>query len=170
MPECCTAPANVFNAIRDLYNDYDAHVVREFEVARGGGDDGRSNRVIKMRAGMRCVEVDQVPIVLDTRATANTLYAWNTNYVEIHQLDPVASMLGDDPKTGVLEMFRRLADDAKVVLPREQIEGLAARHAGIQPHIKLLGSRGMSDEAVVGAFGQVMWLRRNAFGKYPWTV
>lgn len=168
MPEFVTCPSNVYNAVRDLYNNFDAHIVREMMLARGGGADGSEARLVKLHAGMRSVEVDQVPFVLDRHATANTMYAWNTAHVEIHQLDPHASVL-EGGEEAIQELFRRLAGDASLVLPREEIEGMLARGPGLTPSIKMLGNRGLSKEAVVYLFAQLQWKRRNAFGKYTWT-
>lgn len=168
MPEFVTVPSNVFNAIRDLYTDYEAHVVREVTLARGGGVNGDEPRTVKLTGGMRAIEVDQVPFVLDKWCTANTMYAWNTDFVAIHQLDPLQSIL-DQGADGIQELFRRLADNPNVTLPREQVEGMMARSAGLRPHVKVLGDRGLSKEAVTAVFAQLEWKRRNAFGKYLFT-
>lgn len=168
MPEFVTVPSNVFNAIRDLYTDYEAHVVREVTLARGGGVNGDEPRTVKLTGGMRAIEVDQVPFVLDKWCTANTMYGWNTDFVAIHQLDPLQSILDQGPN-GIQELFRRLADNPNVTLPREQVEGMMARSAGLRPHVKVLGDRGLSKEAVTAVFAQLEWKRRNAFGKYLFT-
>jgi hypothetical protein len=168
LPEFITCPTNVFNAIRDLYTDFEANVVREISMARGGGARGEEPRVVKLAAGMRAVEVDGVPFVLDKWATANTMYAWNTDFVEIQQLDPLQSIL-DKGAEGILDLFRRVADDPKVTLPREQIEGMLARGTGLRPQLKLLGDRGLSKEANISVFAQLQWKRRNAFGKHLFT-
>lgn len=167
-PEFMTCPSNVFNAIRGLFTDYEANVVRDISLMRGGGVNGDEPRTLKMLAGMRAVEVDGVPIVLDKWATANTLYAWNTQYVELQQLDPLQSIL-DQGSAGIQDLFRRLAGNPNITLPREQVEGMAARGSGWRPHIKMLGDRGLSKEAVVAVFPQVKWKRRNAFGKHLYT-
>lgn len=170
MPEFVTVPSNVFNAVRDLYSDYEAHVMREITLSRGGGANGDEPRTVKLAAGMRAIEVDQIPFVLDKWATANTAYAWNTDFVAIHQLDPLQSILDAGPNgEGIQELFRRLADNPNITLPREQIEGMMARGQGLRPHVKLLGDRGLSKEAVTAVFAQLEWKRRNAFGKYLFT-
>lgn len=168
MPEFVTCPSNVFNAIRGLYRNYEAHTVEEIMLSRGGGVTGREPRVVKMASGMRAVEHDQVTFVLDRDCTANTMYAWNTRYVEIQQLDPHHSILDGGP--GAIEaLFRRVAQNHGVKLPQTDIEGMAAANGGFRPSIKMLGNRGMSKEAVVYAFAQMKWARRQAFGKYTFT-
>jgi hypothetical protein len=69
----------------------------------------------------------------------------------------------------ILDIFRRLTDNGKLVLPREQIEGMMARGPGLRPHIKMLGDRGLSKEAVLALWAQLEWKRRNAFGKLTLT-
>lgn len=169
-PEFCTCPSNVFNAIRALYSNFEAFVVNEVSLARGGGAEGEMPRVVKLLAGMRAVQVDQIPIVLDKFATTNTLYAWNTNYVSLYELpfDPVRSVLARGPE-GVEELFRRIKQDNLLVLPREAVEGMVARGPGITPFVKVLGDRGLSSEAILAWFGQVAWQRRNCFGKIVFT-
>lgn len=164
MPEFVTCDSTRFNAVRALYTDYDAYVVREVSVARGGGADGEEPRVVKLNAGMRAVMVDDVPFVLDRFATASTFYSWNTQFVTMRQLDPYRSLLDQGPEA-IIDVFRRLTDNGKLVLPREQIEGMMARGPGLRPHIKLLGDRGLSKEAVLALWAQLEWKRRNAFGK-----
>lgn len=167
-PEFCTVPSNVFDAIRDLYTNFEANVrsVREFQLSRGGGMRGTEPRAVELAAGMRAVEVDGVIIVLDPAATANTIYAWHTEHVAIRELpfDPVRSALARGSE-GVLGVFRRLDGNDLLTLPREDVEGMMARSPGLNPFIKALGDRGMSSEAVIGWFGQVEYTRRNAFGK-----
>lgn len=165
LPEFITCGSTVFNAVRALYTDYEAHVVREISTARGGGSDSQDPRVVKLGAGMRAIEVDQVPFVLDRHATADTAYAWNTQFVEIQQLDPLQSVL-DQGEQGIQDLFRRLAGNGRVQLPREQVEGMLARGPGLRPSIKILGDRGLSKEAVVHLWAQVVYKRRNALGKF----
>lgn len=169
-PEFCTAGATVFNAIRALYSNFESQGVREIEVARGGGANGELPRIVKLMAGHRTVEVDQVPIILDKDATGTTLYAWNTNFVAIRQLEfqAVQSVLARGP-AGVQDLFRRLSGNRLMTLPRKSVEGMIGRGEGLRPFIKLLGDRGMTSEAVIGFFAQVEYTRRNAFGKYIFT-
>ncbi|MEQ1494484.1 MAG: hypothetical protein ABL912_01815 [Novosphingobium sp.] len=166
MPEFVTCPSNVFNALRALYSDFDPSV-REVSTSRGGGMDGREPRAVKLAAGMRAIEIDQVPFVLDRHCTANTMYAWNTQFVEIQQLDPLASLLAQGPE-GLNDLFSRIAGRT-VTLPRQDIEGMMARSAGLRPHLNLLGKRGLSNEANIAVFAQFKWSRRNAFGKYTFA-
>lgn len=170
MPEFCTCGVTVWNAIKALYTNYEAHVVREVQTSRGGGSNGELPRVIKLLSGMRAIEHDQIPIVLDPFATAGTLYAWNTQYVTIRELefDAVRSVLAQGP-AGVQAVFRRLANNPELILPRQAVEGMMARSPGITPFVKVLGTRGMSEEAVVGWFGQTEWGRRNSLGKHIYT-
>lgn len=167
LPEFITCPSAVFNAVKGLYVDYEAHAVREISLSSGGGARGDEPRVVKLSAGMRAVEVDQVPFVLDRHATAGTMYAYHTDYVRIHQLDPMQSIL-DGGAEAINDLFSRLAGRV-IQLPRAQVEGMMARNTGLRPHIKLLGDRGLSKEAVTAVFAQVEWKRRNAFGKFTWT-
>lgn len=169
-PEFCTCPSNIFNAIRNLYTNFEAYVVDSIKTMRGGGEDGELPRVIELLAGMRAVQVDQIPIVLDRFATTNTLYAWNSAYVTIYELpfDPVRSVLARGP-VGVEQLFRRISGDDLLTLPRASVEGMVQRGPGITPFVKVLGDRGLSSEAVLAWFGQVGWARRNVFGKITFT-
>lgn len=167
-PEFMTCPSNVWLKLKGLYTDYAPPFIREFQLSRGGGDDGEGVRAVKLSAGMDAFEINGIPIVVDKWATANTLYAWNTNYVEIQQVDELQSIL-DQGADAVQELFRALADQSGIQIPREAIEGMMARTPGIRPHIKLLGDRGHSKEAVIRAFVQAAWKRRNTFGKYVTT-
>lgn len=166
-PEFVTVPSNVFNAIKGLYTDYEAHTIREINLSSGGGARGDEPRAVKLSAGMRAVEVDQVPFVLDRHCTANTMYAFHSDFVRIHQLDPMQSIL-DGGAEAINDLFSRLAGRV-IQLPRADIEGMMAKNNGLRPHIKLLGDRGLSKEAVTAVFAQVEWRRRNAFGKFTWT-
>lgn len=169
MPEFVTCNSTLFNLVRGLFSDYEANVAREIVMARGGGLDGTEPRVVKLSAGMRAVEVDGVVFVLDRAATANTFYAWNTNFVQIEQLLPAElSRLTRDP-AAILDLFRMMADNPKLIIPRAELEGMAARTSGLRPRVKLLGDRGMSTEAVVSVWAQLRWMRRNAFGKLVLT-
>jgi hypothetical protein len=167
-PEFVTCPSNVWLALKALFVDYQAHVVREFMLARGGGPTGESPRAVKLTTGMEAFEIDGIPIVKDRWATANTMHAWNTNYVQIVQLDPYAGLLAQGADA-IQELFRVLAAQNGVQIPREAIEGMMARSPGVRPSIKLLGDRGHSKEAMVRAFLQVEWKRRNTQGKYLFT-
>lgn len=163
-PEFVTCPSNVWLLFKNLFVDFKAHFVREFQLARGGGRNGEEPRDIKLSAGMQALEINGIPIVVDKYATANTLYAWNTNYVSIRQVDELADLFAQGVDA-VQELFRVLAQQSGVVIPREAIEGMMARSPGIRPYIKPLGDRGHSREMVVRAFLQTKWERRNAFGK-----
>jgi len=171
-PEFCTAPANVFNKIRQLLGVYEVNVVREVRMARGGGPDGEMPRVVTLMAGMRAVEVDQIPIILDEFATTNTLYAFNSQFVEVQQLPEGAEQsLMDMGQEGVTALFRRLAGSGfNLQLPRESVEGMVARGSGLRPFVTLLGTRGLSTEAAVSCFVQTCWKRRGAFGKITFTT
>lgn len=169
-PEWCTCDATIFDAIRGLYNDFEANVTREVRMVRGGGEDGELPRVQTLEAGMRAVMVDQIPIILDLQATSNTLFAWNSQFVEIRQLPfaPVRRiMMGGAPS--IVNLFRRVSKNRELVLPRRAVEGMMRQSPGITPFVKMLGDRGMSTEAVVGWFGQMCWKRRNGLGKFVYT-
>lgn len=169
-PEFATCGSTVFSALKGLFPAKESFVAREFEVARGGGDNGELPRIIKLTAGMRMIEIDQVPIVLDKHAPDMAFYAWNTQYIRIHQLpfDPVRSVLADK-SNGILALFRRLSGNRLMQLPRKSIEGMLARSPGLQPFIKILGTAGLSSEAAIGLFAQVEYMRRNTFGKHSFT-
>jgi hypothetical protein len=152
-PEFMTCPSNVWLALKALFVDYAPPYVREFALARGGGATGEMPRAVKLSAGMDAIEINGIPVVVDKWATANTLYAWNTNYVEIQQVDELASIL-DQGADAIQALFRNLAGDSGIQLPREAIEGMAARSPRIRPYIKLLGDRGHSKEALVRAYLQ----------------
>ncbi len=168
IPEFLTCPSDVFDKLKALFNDNELHVEREVVLARGGGLMGNEPRTVKLRAGMDCIFIDGIPVIRDRHCTASTIYAWNTNYVAVRQLSPMWSILQQGTQA-IQEVFRRLADDPKLVLPREQLEGMAARNNGIMPYVKLLGDRGLSTEAVVAAHAQVEYLRRNGLGKLTLT-
>lgn len=168
-PEFVTCPSTVWNAVRDLYADRESNTqIVEMALAAGGGPDGRDSRIVKLSAGHRILDIDGVRFVLDKYATASTMYAWNTRFVQLEQLNPYRGVL-DQGAAGIQDLFRRLTDNPRLVLPREQVEGMMARSVGLRPHIKMLGDRGLSKEAVVALFAQVNWKRRNAFGKFTWN-
>ena len=144
------------------------NVSREISLARGGGPLGLERRVVKLEAGVDMVTIDGVYIVRDRHCTANTLYAWNTEYVAIRQLNPMQSILRQGAD-GVQEFFRELMGNPELVLPRAEVEGMAAKGPGIRPHIRMLGDRGDSTEAMILCYAQVEWTRRNAFGKLTVT-
>ena len=170
-PEFALVPPNVFNRIRALLGTSEANTVREVRMARGGGRDGEDPRVVKLMAGMRAVEVDQIPIVMDTFCTANTLYAMNSQYVEVQQLpDESEQSLLDLGQDGVTALFRRLTGAGiPIQLPRESVEGMLARGGGVRPFVTLLGARGLSTEAAISMFCQLKWGRRNGFGSVLFT-
>ena len=168
-PEFCTCDSATFDLIRDLYSDKESYV-REIALGRGGGMDGMEPRIVKLSAGMQAVEVDGIAIVRDRFATADTIYGWNTNYVSVRQLLPSGlQRLLMEGVGAIQDFFRRITDNPNLILPREELEGMAARGSGMRPHIKFLGDRGTSKEAVISVWGQVQWDRRNAFGKLTLT-
>lgn len=164
LPEFCTCPSNVFDILRDLFNDNQFRNVERIEVIRGGGPRGLDPRTIKLSAGMDAFLIDNIPFVRDRQATANTIYGWNTNYVEFQQLDPLASMLQRFGGSA-LEMMRQITDNPHMTLPREMLEGMEARTNGLSPHFRVLGDRGDSTELMVIVYAQLVWRRRNTFGK-----
>lgn len=167
-PDFVTCPSNIYDAVKALFSDYEKFVRDEITLYRGGGPDGMEARTVKLAAGVDCFMVEGIPWIRDRHATANTAYAWNSNYVAIRQLDPLASILNQGAQ-GVLDFFRRITDNPNLVLPREDLEGMAAAYPGISTHIRVLGDRGDSTEAMILAYAQVEWLRRNAFGKLVFT-
>lgn len=164
VPEFMTAPSDIFDKLKGLYNDNELHV-REFMVGRGGGADGMAPRVVKLSAGMDAIQIDGVPVVRDRFCTASTIYGWNTNYVSLRQLPSMASALQSGGADAIQEFFRRISGNAHLVLPREELEGMAARGSGVMPHLRILGDRGDSSEVMVLCYLQAEWERRNAFGK-----
>ncbi len=164
LPEFCTCPSNIFDALKALFNDNQFHNVERIEVIRGGGPRGLDPRTIKLSAGMDAFLIDNIPFVRDRQATANTIYGWNTQYVEFQQLDPLASMLQRFGGSA-LEVFRQITDNPHMTLPREMLEGMEARTNGLSPHFRILGDRGDSTEIMILLYGQLVWRRRNAFGK-----
>ncbi|MEL6346887.1 MAG: hypothetical protein AAFV53_27490 [Myxococcota bacterium] len=163
-PEFITTTSEIFDRVKNLFGDNELNVEREVTLARGGGSNGLGERTVKLKAGMNCVFVDGIPIIRDRQCTTNRMYGWNTRYVSIHQLSPIASILQRGAQ-GVLEFFRRITGNPHLQLPREALEGMAARSPGLTPHIRVLGDRGDSTEAMVIVYGQVEYTRRNAFGK-----
>lgn len=168
LPEFCTAPSNVFDKIKGLFGDNELNVNREITLSRGGGETGMERRVVTLEAGVDIIAIDGILIVRDRHCTANTLYAWNTNYVAIRQLSPMQSILRQGAD-GVQDFFRDLMDDPELTLPRAEVEGMVAQGPGVRPHIRMLGDRGDSTEAMIICYAQVEWNRRNAFGKLLFT-
>lgn len=170
MPEFYTAPPPVWNKLKSLFTQFEANVraVSEINLARGGGSVGNEARSVRLSAGMRAFDIEGIPVVLDRDCTASTLYAWNTEDVEIQQLDPLQSIL-EGGAAAINELFSRLAG-TRVQLPTAQIEGMMARSAGLRPHVNMLGKRGMSQEAIVAVFAQVRYRRRNTFGKIGFSA
>lgn len=166
--EFVTCPSNIFDKMKGLFGDNELNVSREITLGRGGGEDGMDRRVAKLEAGMDIITQDGVTFVRDLHATANTMYAWNTNYVCIRQLSPLRNIFSEGADA-IQQFFRGLMDNPELVLPRADIEGMAAISNGVIPHVKLLGARGDSTEAMVICYAQVEWLRRNAFGKLLFT-
>lgn len=166
-PEFCLAPANIFNKVRGFYDDYEANVVREVHMSRGGGPDGQAPRTVKLHGGMRAVLVDQIPIILDRFCTANTMYAINTSGIELQQLPTKEQRsIMDLGQRGITELFERVAGaDRLMKMPREDVEGMTRMGGGIKPYVKLLGARGITTEAVLEAFVQIKYTRRNCHGK-----
>lgn len=167
-PEFCTCPSNVFDKIKEQFGDNELNVSRELMLARGGGPDAMEHRVAKLEAGLDIMSLDGVYIVRDLHATANTLYAWNTEYVMIKQLNALQSAVRPGPD-GVLAYFQELTSNPDLRMSTEELEGMAGRHPGVTPHIRVLGDRGDSTEAMMLVYAQVEWTRRNAFGKLTFT-
>lgn len=171
-PEFCLAPAPVFNKIRKLLGAYEVNAIREVSMSRGGGENGELPRVVKLSAGTRAIEVDQIPIILDKFCTANTLYSMNTQYIEVQQLPTEAEMsILDMGQEGVTALFRRLTNaNIPITMARESVEGMLARGGGVRPFVTLLGTRGLSTEAAVSMFCQIKYSRRNGLGKITFTA
>lgn len=166
IPEFFTCNSNVFNQIRNRFNDFEANVTREVTMERGGGMRGLDRRTVTLDAGFRAVEVDQIPVVLDRFATANTLYAWNTRFVEVQQQRRARmTRLFMGGQQAMTAAFEQLTDMGLLLLPEKQVEGMMPRHMGMTPYIKKLGTRGSTEDAMVLWQGQVVCSRRNAFGK-----
>lgn len=164
-PEFMVCGSAMFDRLRGLFPDsHDKYFDREIALARGGGPDGREPRMLKLHSGVVALEIDGVPVVRDKFCTPDTIYALNTSYIELRQVLPYYGLL-QQGQAAILDLFRRITDNPRLQLPRETLEGMAARTPGIVPHIKLLGDSGLSTEAVVCAWPQLCVTRRNAQGK-----
>lgn len=162
-PDLMTCPSNIFSRIKQLFNDR-VQAVKEIQTARG---------IIKLAAGVQAVEIDGIPVVRDPQATANTLYALNTNHVWVEQLLPpeLATLFGAErPREAVVEYLRMLMDDPKLVVPDADLDGIMARANTIMPCVKMEGARGLSTEAIVYLHAQMAWSKRNAHGKLVFTL
>ncbi|HYD02637.1 MAG TPA: phage major capsid protein [Phycisphaerales bacterium] len=161
-PDLLTCPSNVFDKIRGLFSDREV-TLRAITTARG---------TIKLQAGIDAIELDGIPVVRDPQCTANTLYAWNTNYVQVEQLLPpeLAALFGADrPREALVDFLRMINDDPKLVIPDAVLDGLMARPNTLMPCVKVLGPRGLSTEAMVYIHAQLAWAKRSAFGKVLYT-
>lgn len=113
--------------------------------------------------GQEAVMLDGVPYLEDRHCTANTLYAWTPEYVEVRQLTrPV------DPKTNVTEIAEAMKALTGVEIPMDQlaarIRSMNASNA-LMPRIDALARTGDARKFAVTVKAQLAWLRRNAFAK-----
>lgn len=162
VPDFMTCPSNVFDVIRGLFDDREK-AVREITTARG---------TIKLRAGVQAIELDGIPVVRDPFCTANTLYAWNSNYVHVEQLLPpeLAALFGADrPREAIVDYLQMVFDDPRLVIPDADLDGMMARASTLMPCVKVLGPRGLTTEAVVYLHAQMHWSKRNAHGKCTYS-
>lgn len=153
----CTTRA-LFDDIIGLFGSSTIPYIKEITV---GG------RKRKLAEGVRAIEINGgVPVIFDPNCTPNTIYALNTSFWELHQLDYAPESMADPDS--VTAAMRSLAADPAWRLAPGLIDALgsAIRNSeGIVPMFKKLGATGNSDEYVSFVDLQVCCTRRDVNGK-----
>lgn len=153
----CTTRA-LFDDIIGLYGSNTVPYIREINTANGKR---------KLQEGVRAIEINGgIPVIYDPNCTANTIYALNTKFWELHQLDYAPESMAE-PDQIAANMRSLMADPTYEVAPELVLAlGNAIRNApGLVPGFKKLGATGNSDEYVSYADVQVLCRRRDVNGK-----
>lgn len=156
-PEFVTCPGAIIDTLKDLLGTK-ADTIQEVRTnARGTVD-------IYAATGARAISVDGVPYVEDRHCTANTLYAWNSDSVCMRQIPAFKSRQDPNAIVQAVKMLTGVDVDVQEVEAR-----LRARKGVLMPTIQFLSQTGDAVKAMVKAYCQLEWSRRNAFGKLTLT-
>lgn len=156
-PDFAVAPTNVVDKIRGLFSSYDAYVKR---VNIGGREI--------MLSGTSAVEVEGITVVGDPRCTANTLYALNSDHIDLSVMPHKdLSAAAADPDVVAAE-FLRLTGDPMTADEAAALIGVAL-NGGIIPYIKDLGATGNQTSKELFCYPQVRVTGRKYHGKFLFT-
>lgn len=150
-PHFVTVPGNVFDVLRGKFSE-NAETLQQIRTFAG-------NVVgLEQMAGARAISLDGVPFIEDRHCTANTMYAWNADMVEIVQLPA-------DVNTSQEAVMAAMLDFDIPVTEQDVVARLSQRGGRLTPVVQLLGSTGDNVKAFVKLYAQMKWKRRNAFAK-----
>lgn len=154
-PDFVTCPGNLFDDVKDLYEDK-AEIVQEIRVR-----DGMIN--IMKAAGAEAVMVDGVPFIEDRFCTASTFYSWTARDVAIVQL----------PAKGPRRNPQRIVEAIKALTGVDvtvtEVEQRMRRSGVVIPTIEFLAQTGDAYKAMVKVYLQLKWRTRNGFAKLTIT-
>lgn len=155
-PHFVTVPGNVYDVLRNRFQD-NAETLQQIRTFAGNVIG------IEQMAGARAISLDGVPFIEDRFCTANTMYAWNADMVEIVQLPA-------DVNTSREAVMQAMLDFDIPVTEQDVVARLSQRAGRLTPVIHMLGSTGDNVKAFVKLYAQMKWKRRNAFAKVAVTV
>lgn len=163
-PDFVTCEGALYDLVVDLAGER-AETIQEIRVARG---------VINIHAAMgaRAVSIDGVPFVEDRHATAGTFYGWSSRDVEIQQLPaatpriPQAGQQASGPNPARVAEAIKMLTGVTIEVPEVEARLRALRRGGaLVPTVEFLAQIGDAYPAMVKAYTQLKWRRRNSHGK-----
>lgn len=151
-PDVITCPPSIFDTLIPLFDDK----VDTTIILRAANNE----RVdIALAAGARALNLDGTWIIEDRHCTASTLYAWSLDDVELQQVP--AATPQRDPKRVAAAIKMLTGVDIEV----EEVEKMMRRGGAVAPTIEFLAQTGDAYQAMVKAYIQLKWRRRNSFAK-----
>lgn len=155
-PEYVTLAGAAWTTMQSLFDSYGE--VTDIITTTGSGQVN-----VKSSFGRQAYMLDGVPFIQDRHATANTLYAWQSQFVKVRQLRrPI------DVGASSAEVRAAIKDLTGVDISVDEVQArIRAMNGsgGLVPMIEMLAKTGDSRKFMVTVKAQIAWKRRNAFSK-----
>lgn len=153
-PEFVVVDGATFDLVGGLFGSERRYLTTVNTAARGAVE------LSKLAGGFRAIEVDGIPYIEDRHCTAGTLYALHSTAVSYRQMPAFASAM----EIGTVR--QAVKDLIGVTLEEDQIRSMLARGSKrLQPTIKMLGSAGDNEKAMVKVYAQLRNRYPNRTGK-----
>lgn len=153
-PDFVTLAGDIYDSVAALFDD--KAEVREISVGGNTVD-------IVQSFGGQGFYVDGVPFIEDRFATASTMYAWSSRFVEIVQLPAVKPNV--DAAEVVAAIKQLTGVDVQVADVEARIRSMRENPGALIPFVEMLSQTGDAYKAQVKVYVQLKWKRRNAFSK-----
>ena len=151
LPEFCVVPTALYAQIGALFSDRKRHIVDVINTQASGE--------IKLKGGFAAIEVDGIPYVRDRHATANIVYALNSQFIEYEELPAYNSPLSFEEFAAIYETL--MGDRPSMAAFGE----MDARNGGLRPYVEFLSKTGDAQKAMVKTYLALKVKRRNGLGR-----